>query len=189
MLPLVPVLDESRPLDRLGLHAVGQGLTDGNGRRCRNGQRAALQIVAGGERKAGRPGQRGPVRPDRQGATTECARSDRGMPTSATRRACGLPLAASFPRLGPKPEAGPGEVQALGPALEGPRPLGPRPATSGMPARLRNFHRQQHPPPHQGSPSEPSGRSVTYWANVAVREAARGREAARARQAHVSAYR
>lgn len=59
-------------------------------------------------------------------------------------------------------------------------------ATSGMPARLHNVLRQH--PRHRGSPSEPSGRSVTDWASVAVREAARGRKAARTRQAHVSAY-
>jgi hypothetical protein len=186
MLPLVPVLDESRPLDRLGLHAVGQGLPDGNGRRCRNEQCAALHRGRRQE-KGRRPGQRGlvrliPGRHDRMGA----ARSGNALGVQPR-------LAASSPSLGPKPEAGPRggsgtrRVRALGPALEGPPGRSARAwATSGMPARLHNVLRQH--PRHRGSPSEPSGRSVTDWASVAVREAARGRKAARTRQAHVSAY-
>ena len=177
MLPLVPVLDESRPQDRLGLHAVGQGLPDGNGRRCRNGAR---------ERPAPRATR--PRPPDRQGATTEWAR-----PGPATRWACSPVSQPALLALDPSPRRAPGEVQGPGECVrsglrwKGPPGRSARAcATSGMPARLRNVLRQH--PRHRGSPSEPSGRSVTDWASVAVREAARGRKAARTRQAHVSAY-
>jgi hypothetical protein len=110
MLPLVPVLDESRPLDRLGVHAVGQGLPDGNGRRCRNGQCACCTEGRRGKGRAP-PEERGLARPDRQ-APTEWKRPDAGLPPA--RQCAGH--AASSHRAGPQALAGP----PRGPELGGP---------------------------------------------------------------------
>ena len=199
MLPLVPVLDESRPLDRLGVHAVGQGLPDGNGRRCRNGQCACCTEGRRGKGRAP-PEERGLARPDRQ-APTEWKRPDAGLPPA--RQCAGH--AASSHRAGPQALAGPPRGPKLGgpswtqggsKGLQGGSKGAPR-EVQGRGNRGRRDLPQQRPRPRgprlgdhrvcgllfatssvtfsaHGEPSEPSGRSLTYWASVAFCGAAPG---------------